>query len=231
MKTLIVIVLDESGSMASKLQDVLGGYNTFLDQQKAVKEDEARLILIKFNTTATPTLNCIPLEDVPKLTTANFTPGGGTALFDAISTGITMAEGSQSMVDRTIVVIMTDGEENSSRKTSKEQVKALIKKKEDTGCWTFVYIGENPEAWSRETGMSTHNVATYNHYDQGANFRQLSTAMGAMREGSSRENTGRYVGPLYGACGGGGGPRGRGARPPPSRGFFAPTPLPPPEKK
>jgi len=226
MKTLITIVLDESGSMASKLQDVLGGYNTFLDQQKAVKEDEARLILIKFNTTATPTLNCIPLEDVPKLTTANFTPGGGTALFDAISTGITMTEGSQSMVDRTIVVIMTDGEENSSRKTSKEQVKALIKAKEDTGCWTFVYIGENPDAWSRDTGMSKHNVASYNHRDQRSNFEHLSRGMGAMRQGSSSENTGRALPLLCGGAKARPGAKGRGGGPP-SRGFFADQP---PEK-
>jgi len=190
MKTLIVIVLDESGSMSSKLQDVLGGYNTFLDQQKAVKEDQAKFILIKFNTTATPTLNCIPLEDVPPLTTANFTPGGQTALYDAISTGITMAEGSQSMVDRTIVVIMTDGEENSSKKTSKEQVKELIKKKESTGRWTFVYIGENPEAWSRETGMSKRNVVAYDHEDQGANFQMFGAAMGAMRSADILAYTG-----------------------------------------
>jgi len=190
MKTLIVIVLDESSSMKKKRNDVLGGYNTFLDEQKAVKDDEAKLILIKFNKIATPTLNCIPLEDVPPLTTANFTPSRGTALFDAISTGITMAEASQSMFDRIIVVIMTDGEENSSRKTSKEQVKALIKKKEETGCWTFVYIGENPYAWSRDTGMSADNVASYDQRDQRSNFELLSRGMGTMRSGDNKACTG-----------------------------------------
>lgn len=37
MKTNIIVVLDRSGSMASVKEDVEGGFNTFLDDQKKIK--------------------------------------------------------------------------------------------------------------------------------------------------------------------------------------------------
>ena len=49
-KTLIIIILDESGSMGNKKSDVLGGYNSFIEDQKKIKNDQARLYLVKFNT-------------------------------------------------------------------------------------------------------------------------------------------------------------------------------------
>jgi hypothetical protein len=53
MKTLIIIILDESGSMGTKKLDVIGGYNSFINDQKKIKNDIARLYLVKFNTVVT----------------------------------------------------------------------------------------------------------------------------------------------------------------------------------
>jgi hypothetical protein len=51
MKTLIIVIMDESGSMGSKKNDVIGGFNSFISDQKKIKNDTARLYLVKFNTT------------------------------------------------------------------------------------------------------------------------------------------------------------------------------------
>jgi len=53
MRTLIIIILDESGSMGTKKNDVIGGFNSFIDDQKKIKNDTARLYLVKFNTIVT----------------------------------------------------------------------------------------------------------------------------------------------------------------------------------
>ena len=45
----IVIVLDRSGSMATVVDDTIGGFNTFLQGQKAA-EGRARLTLTQFDT-------------------------------------------------------------------------------------------------------------------------------------------------------------------------------------
>ncbi len=48
---------------------------------------------------------------------------------------------------------MTNGEENSSRETTQEQVRNIISGYKAKGDWTFIYIGENPDQWTQETGM------------------------------------------------------------------------------
>ena len=42
-KTLIIVILDESGSMARKKSEVISGFNNFIDQQKEISTDEARM--------------------------------------------------------------------------------------------------------------------------------------------------------------------------------------------
>ena len=38
MKTMICLILDRSGSMAGREREVIGGVNTFLDEQKALPD-------------------------------------------------------------------------------------------------------------------------------------------------------------------------------------------------
>jgi uncharacterized protein YegL len=161
--------------MGNKIGDVIGGYNSFMNKQKEVKEDEASVSFLKFNTSVKTVFECVPVTKVPDLTTVSYIPDGYTALYDAIAQGVRVAEKRESEFDRVICVVMTDGEENSSRETTKEQVRNIITSKEAKGNWTFVYIGENPERWAKETGQSLGNAAPYDHTDQRRNF--LSTTM------------------------------------------------------
>ena len=50
MRTKIIILLDESLSMRKKRQEVIGGFNAFLREQKRLKCDSSKLYLIKFST-------------------------------------------------------------------------------------------------------------------------------------------------------------------------------------
>ena len=88
------------------------------------------------------------------MTSNSYKPGGGTALYDAIAEGVRIADKDKSEEERVICVIMTDGEENSSRETTKEQVRNIISGYEAKGEWTFLYIGENPEKWTPLLGSS-----------------------------------------------------------------------------
>jgi Mg-chelatase subunit ChlD len=171
-KTLLIGILDESGSMGPKRADVIGGFNTFLAEQRKLEADDLSMILAKFNTVVSLVHKAVPIADVQPLTPETYTPGGNTALFDAIAQAIRLADAET--FDRAICLIMTDGEENSSRETTKEQVAAIIKEHGARGNWTFAYIGENPERWARETGASVRNTAQYNHGDPQASFHIAS---------------------------------------------------------
>ena len=183
-KTLVCVILDESGSMATKKADVIGGFNQFLRDQKALTVDEMRLSLTKFNTLCSTVYSAMPVADVPELTEASYVPGGNTALFDAVAETVRLADKDKLEDERVLVLVMTDGQENSSRETSRDQVQAIIAERTARGTWTFAYIGENPERWARETGASVRNTAQYQHSDPRASFAAASEGIHIARRSS-----------------------------------------------
>jgi hypothetical protein len=78
-KTLLVAILDESGSMGTKRADVIGGFNTFLTDQKKLEADDLSMVLAKFNTVVSLVHKAVPIGDVQPLTPETYTPGGMTA--------------------------------------------------------------------------------------------------------------------------------------------------------
>ena len=114
-RVLVNVILDKSGSMASKLNDVIEGFNAYLDG--LAKEDKVDYLfsLTLFDTMVAYRDVAIPLHSVRKLNNELYVPGGNTALNDAIGITVRKVEGDRPQVDKVITVIMTDGEENSSR--------------------------------------------------------------------------------------------------------------------
>lgn len=157
--TSIAIVLDESGSMQSTKQDAIGGFNSFLEEQKKLP-GFATLTLVKFNTGYSFVHNGMPLTTIPPLEDHDYQPGGGTALRDAIGRTI---EGMGKRLDamdenerpsKVIVVIISDGEENSSRIFSKHQINDMIELQEKVYKWQFVFIGSNQDAIASAADLS-----------------------------------------------------------------------------
>jgi hypothetical protein len=81
--TSINVIIDQSGSMRGLTTDTIGGYNTFLSEQKIVP-GEAVFTLCLFNTDYRLVHDCTPLTGVPDLSTQSYRPSGGTALLDAV---------------------------------------------------------------------------------------------------------------------------------------------------
>jgi uncharacterized protein YegL len=167
-RVLVNVILDKSGSMASKLNDVVEGFNAYVDGLG--KEDKVDYLfsLTLFDTMVAYREVAIPLSRVQKLDAQSYLPGGNTALNDAIGITVRKVDGERPQVDKVITVIMTDGEENSSREWTHDAVKALIDQKEKEGIWTFVFLGAAPDAWvqGRSYGIPAANVAQYStaHY-------------------------------------------------------------------
>ena len=186
MKTHILFVIDESGSMGTKRSDVISGYNTFLADQKKLP-DEAVLTLVKFNTDKSVVHASVPIGDAPELSESTYSPGGNTALYDAISEAV--RRGDDNPCDRVLCVVMTDGQEHSSRETTLDQVTAAIKEREGRGTWTFTYLGVDPAQWARQTGVSAMNTMSYDPNKIGAQMATLSAATATLR--SSEVKTSR----------------------------------------
>ncbi len=163
-RVLVNVILDKSGSMASKTNDVIEGFNAYLAGLSKEDQVEYLFSLTLFDTQVAYREVAIPLARVRKLDRKSYEPGGNTALNDAIGITVRKIDVDQPQVQKVVTVIMTDGEENSSREWTHDAVKRLIQDKECEGNWTFIFLGAAPDAWDqgRGYGIPAANVA---HYD------------------------------------------------------------------
>ncbi len=191
-KTLIAVILDESGSMQTKRADVIGGFNTFLLEQKALP-DPCRMSVTKFNTKTWTTTLVAPIGRVSELSAQSYTPGGNTALLDAIATTVKEIDAQKAGDERVLVLVITDGEENSSVETTKEQVKAIVAEHEKRGDWTFTYLGPSPEKWA-DIGVTSFaaNNASYDPKNPRASFSMMTASVSAYRRGATGQSTAFY---------------------------------------
>lgn len=185
---IIAVVLDESGSMNICRDATIAGFNEFVAGQKAANVGEAFLTLNKFDAPHIKTVFADrPLNEVPLLDHSSYTPNGGTNLLDAI--GNTIEQVNEALDKRkkkdrpgVIVLIMTDGEENSSRKYNNEQIKAMVKAAEKAD-WSFVFLGANVDAFSvgATFGMNSLNSVNYSTANMTATMAATSTMTTNMR--------------------------------------------------
>lgn len=167
MKTEIIAILDRSGSMGGLESDTIGGFNSFIDSQKKV-EGECNVTTVLFDNEIETLYEAVPVKEVKPLTNNEYYVRGMTALLDAIGSSANKSGARYAAMpnppDKVIVLIITDGHENSSREFSNDQVKSMIKHQEDNYGWEFVYLGANQNAFDvavQGFGMKMSNVATY----------------------------------------------------------------------
>ncbi len=160
---LINFVLDKSGSMGSCVDDTIGGFNTYIKKLKEDTKSTYKFSLTLFDTRFEERFVSIDLKDVPDLNTKNYVPGGGTALYDAIGHSVTAIDKKGDAVGKVLTVILTDGQENSSREYRLQMIKDLITRKEKQGNWTFVFLGADLSAFAvgDAMGVNLSNSVTY----------------------------------------------------------------------
>lgn len=136
--THIAVILDRTGSMETIRDDTIGGFNAFLNAQKAAP-GLASLTLVQFDSQDPYEIvyRFKPLAEVPELTRETFVPRANTPLLDTIGRGINDLEKSLADVAednrpaRVVMVIITDGQENASREFRKDQIEKMIKEKQE----------------------------------------------------------------------------------------------------
>jgi Mg-chelatase subunit ChlD len=186
----ISIVLDRSGSMASIADDIVGGFNEFLREQRQ-REGEARLTLVQFDgeDPFEILIDGRDLRDVEDLTRDRYQPRGVTPLLDATGRMILRTDNEIAARARTgepeedqIVVIVTDGYENASREHSRKGVFEMIEQRRQQG-WVFTFLGADQDAYAEGTrmGVAGPNAAPWRKDKPGVDkmWREVehSTAM------------------------------------------------------
>ena len=185
-KTLLVILLDQSGSMGRLRDRMIESFNNFVDAQKSLESDSARVILIKFDSIVTFSRLGVPLTDVKSLNYDNYKPDGETALYDAVTTGIQMANKWKYDDERVLFVIITDGEDTISRYSDEFSVKSMIEELKDKPDWNFRYLGAHPIKWSKKVGMDVVDCATFDTRNVESSMSSLSQNLSQTRTSSGK---------------------------------------------
>jgi uncharacterized protein YegL len=187
-RTHIAVVLDRSGSMQSIRDDAEGGLKAFLADQAEVP-GLATVSLYQFDHEYEAVYES---RDVRELPDFRLTPRGNTALLDAVGRTIAHvdAETAKDRPDQVVVVVVTDGQENSSREFTPAQCRELIEARERLG-WKFVFLAADATAFAEGAAMSMPGARSMSSLkkDLGKSMRAAGKMVARGRSGGEYEFT------------------------------------------
>ena len=192
IKTELIFILDRSGSMGGLESDTIGGFNATINDQKTL-EEETRVTTILFDNFFEILHDRIDLQDLPTLTEKDYFVRGSTALYDAVALGINKIVNVQKQTkqdgraDKVIMVIITDGYENSYRETNAAMLYKMI-----DGCkkdsWEFLFLGADIDAQAAAgaIGIESSRASNFVKDAQGVQvqYDSLNVAIRTMRSGA-----------------------------------------------
>lgn len=183
-RTLIAALLDRTGSMEDIKHDVTGAFDAFIGGQRdADLGDDVYVSLYQFDTIDPREVvyERRPLADVPKLT---LEPRAGTPLHDALGATIIRVDEELAALPeddrpgRVYFVVMTDGEENSSREWTLERVRELVERQTNQWHWEFHFLGVGIDAFRDAASYGVSRLNTNSATRDSASIRQNYGAMG-----------------------------------------------------
>ena len=129
----------------------------------------ATFTLILFDHEYLPIHNRAAIQTAAPLTLETYQPRGNTALLDAIGRTIDYigselaATPEPERPSKVIIAILTDGEENSSRKFTMADINQRITQQTMIYHWEFLFLGANQDAiaTAAHMGIQAHNSATF----------------------------------------------------------------------
>jgi hypothetical protein len=147
-------ILDRSGSMKGKTEDVIGGFKTNVEElQKSIDDDynvfvSAKMFDIDEDIILESTdVKTLTMEKIDKAM-EKYIPRSQTAIRDSIGSSLTYfitKYESGEKFDSCVIYIFTDGIENASTKFSSSEIRSLIEKGETMNI-KVIYVGSNQDA-------------------------------------------------------------------------------------
>jgi hypothetical protein len=148
-KNYLMMVLDESGSMAGIKPQAISAFN---EQVATARESKGKLevavSLVKFSDETKVVFNNVNINKVEDLNEETYTPNGFTAMYDGVGKAFEILNAQPDINDPNVtvlVLVISDGLENASKLYNSSKVADLVKQSQATGRWTFTYAGANQD--------------------------------------------------------------------------------------
>ncbi len=170
----VCIVLDSSGSMGVVENDVKGTFDSFVAEQRQ-KPGKTVLDVYQFANATERIVRSADLSTFENNLMRNYRCSGGTALNDAVCQAIDelgaefAAMPESERPDDVVVAILTDGEENSSRRFTNDDVKERVKRQTQVYDWSFIYLAADIDAFATgaRLGFATEDCAQFSRSAEG----------------------------------------------------------------
>lgn len=188
-RTVVGIIQDKSGSMAARWEATIDGYNEYITSLQKQDEGDVLLSLTQFDTQIKPVYSTRPLSALAQFTREDYTPGGGTALYDAVGRTIRDLEPAVRKDDKVLVVVMTDGQENSSHEWNHSGILKLLEDKRKAG-WEFIFLGAGEESWAAGAALGFDHAHSINYgvvdaHDHKAGYGELIASTNSVLRGAT----------------------------------------------
>ncbi len=193
--TEIVFILDRSGSMGGLESDTIGGYNALLEKQKK-EEGEVYISTVLFDDVSEVLHDRVNLDRIHPMTDKEYYVRGCTALLDAIGGAIHHIGNvhkyarEEDRPEKTLFIITTDGQENSSKHYSYDKVKHMVERQQEKFGWEFLFLGANIDAIKEagRFGIRADRATNYHCDREGTevNYRVLNEAITRVRKCENR---------------------------------------------
>lgn len=162
-----LIILDESGSMASIKNSIIQGFNELVQTiqgiEKQFPEQEHFVSFVSFNGLGQKLLHFIdPASKLKQIDDSSYNPASLTPLYDAM--GFSINKLNQVLNGQTdynvLVTILTDGAENASKEFSGSDIKKLVEQLKQNH-WTFTYIGTDHDVEKIASSLSINDTLVF----------------------------------------------------------------------
>lgn len=194
--TEIVFILDRSGSMSGLEKDTIGGYNSLIEKQKR-EDGEAYISTVLFDDRTEVLHDRISLDSIRPMTEEEYYVRGCTALLDAVGGAIHHIGNihkyarEEDRPEKTLFIITTDGQENSSKIYTYEKVKKMVERQKERYGWEFLFLGANIDAVAEagRFGIRPERAVNYQCDEIGTavNYRALNKAVSRVRKCAAHE--------------------------------------------
>ncbi len=168
-----VVILDQSGSMKRIKSGTISGFNEVLSgiveaQQKFADTQEHFVTLTVFDNEMSYVHNKVAVDAVAQFTDATYRPAGCTALYDAMGQTLLDLEAHLDKEEDAVAVvtIITDGEENASRKFTGRQIYTIVERLKEKG-WTFAFMGANQDVMAVAKHLNIDHARAFDYTDEG----------------------------------------------------------------
>lgn len=162
----ICFILDRSSSMNYLRNEVIENFNKQAGEIRTNAKNakqETTVSLYTFSTDVDePVFFTEDITELGDLTREGYAPYGWTALRDGVGTAIEdlqKVSGAKNKNTSFLLIVMTDGEENHSRRFSNAKLTKMLREVQSTDRWTVVFMGpQGAEGRLTQLGIHKGNI-------------------------------------------------------------------------